>query len=92
MARSLVNNKPIIILDEALNKIDNITRKNILENLKEKYNKKTMILISNNLEIINYVDNIIYIDNKTTILGTHEQLLKRNENYRKLIKIKENII
>lgn len=92
IARSLANNKPIIILDEALNKIDNITRRNILENLKEKYSKKTMILISNNLEIINYVDNIIYINNKTTMTGTHEQLLKRSESYRNLIKIKENIV
>ena len=89
IARSLVKNKPIIILDEALNKIDNITRKNILENLKEKYSKRTMILISNNLEIINYVDNIIYI---TTMKGTHEQLLKRSKDYRNLIQIKENIV
>lgn len=92
MARGLANNKPILILDEALNKMDNITRKKILENLKEKYREKTMILISNNLEIINYVDNIIYIDNKTSTKGNNEELLKRNKNYKNLIKLKEDII
>ncbi len=92
IARSLVNNKPILILDEAVNKLDNKTRQNILENLKNKYKEKTIILISNNLEIINYVDNIIFIDQKTTIKGTHKELLERNKNYKKIIEINEDII
>lgn len=92
IARSLANNKPIIILDEALNKLDNKTRGKILENLKKKYKNKTTILISNNLEIINYADNIIFIDNQTTIKGTHKDLLERNENYKKLIEINKNVI
>ena len=43
------------------------------------------------LEIINYVDRIIYIDGQTTITGTHDELLTKNESYRKLIEINENI-
>lgn len=92
IARSLASNKPILILDEAMNKLDNKTRKNILLNLTNKYSSKTIIFISNNLEIIKYVDNIIYIDGMTTITGTHNDLLKKNLNYRNLIQIKENII
>lgn len=92
LARSLINNKPILILDEALNKLDNKTRGNILSNLENKYNNRTIIFISNNLEIINYVSNIIYIDGKTTLKGTHDELLNISENYRNLIKIKEDVI
>ncbi len=92
IARALVNRKPIFILDEALNKLDNKTRRNILLNLINKYNDKTIILASNNLEIINYVNSIIYIDGITTVKGTHKKLLDINENYRNLIYIREDII
>lgn len=92
IVRSLISNKPILILDEALNKLDNKTRRNILTNLKNKYNNKTIIIISNNLEIINYVDTIIYIDGRTTIKGTHDELMIKSENYKRLIEIKENVI
>ena len=92
IARSLASNKPILILDEALNKLDNKTRENVLLNLVNKYNNKTIIFITNNLEIINYVDRIIYIDKKTTAMSTHDDLLKRNKNYNNMIKINKNII
>lgn len=92
IARSLASNKPILILDEAMNKLDNKTRTNILLNLTNKYSSKTIIFISNDLEIIKYADNIIYIDGMTTVTGTHNDLLKKNLNYRNLIQIKENII
>lgn len=92
IARSLVNDKPILILDEALNKLDNKTRGNILTNLVNTYDSKTMIFISNDLEIINYVDNIIYIDGITTVTGKHEDLIKNNQNYKNLMKINKDII
>lgn len=92
LARGLISNKPILILDEALNKLDNKTRQNILTNLMNDYKDKTIIFISNNLEIINYVDTIIYIDGKTTIAGTHEELLNKSENYKRLIEINEDVI
>ncbi len=92
IARSLISDKPILILDEALNKLDNKTRCNILTNLKNNYSNKTIIIISNNLEIINYADNIIYIDGKTTASGTHGELITKNKNYKNLIQIKENVI
>jgi len=92
ISRSLVSNKPILILDEALNKLDNKTRGNILTNLVNNYNNKTIIFISNNLEIINYVSTIIYIDKNTTMTGTHSELLAKNNNYKKLIEINEDVI
>ena len=92
IARGIISNKPILILDEALNKLDNKTRRNILSNLINNNNDKTIILVSNNLEIINYAHNIIYIDGLTTVQGTHDELLKLNENYRNLIYIREDVI
>lgn len=90
MARGLIKQKPIMILDGTLSKIDHTTKNNILRHWK-KYNRTT-IWISNDLEIINYVDNIIYIDCGTTMVGSHKELLKRNHNYRKLMEIYNNVI
>lgn len=92
IVRSLISNKPILILDEALNKLDNKTRSNILTNLTNYYKNKTIIFISNNLEIINYVDTIIYIEGKTTVSGSHSELMAKNTNYKRLIEINENVI
>lgn len=92
MVRGLISNKPILVLDESLNKLDNKTRSNILTNLKNNYRNKTIIIISNDLEVIKYVDSIIYIDRKNTIRGTHSELMTKSDDYKKLIEIKENII
>lgn len=92
IARSLINDKPIIVFDEALNKLDNTTRRSVLKNLQEKYKNKTRIFISNNLEIIDFVDSIIYINKHTTTKNTHEELMRRNQDYRNLIQISKNAI
>lgn len=92
MVRGLISNKPILILDESLNKLDNKTKSNVLTNLKNNYRNKTIIIISNDLEVIKYVDSIIYIDGKNTVRGTHSELMTKSDDYKRLIEIKENII
>lgn len=86
IARTLISDKPILIFDEALNKIDNNTKEKILINLINKYSEKTMIFITHDLNMVEYVDRIIYIDEKTTIVGKHSELINRNSKYRELIK------
>lgn len=91
IARTLIKNKPILIFDEALNKIDKATKEKILMNLMKKYSNKTMIFITHDLSIIEYVDRIIYIDNRTTIIGEHIELMNRSSKYEKLVNKNFNI-
>ena len=91
IARSLIKDKPIIIFDEAVNKIDNHTKVKILINLVQRYNEKTMIFITHDLSIIEYVDRIIYIDENTTTVGKHKELINKCSKYRKLIKLNNGI-
>ena len=74
IARTLVNDKPTVIFDEAFNKIDNNTKEKILENLVNKYNEKTMIFITHDLKITEYVDKVIYIENNTTTVKKTNEL------------------
>lgn len=92
IARSLLKEKPIFIFDEAFSKLDETTRKNILNNLEKNYQEKTMLFLSNDLHIIKHVHKIIYLCKHTTYVGTHEELLEKNQDYQNLMKVKEYMI
>ena len=74
IAKTLVNDKPTVIFDEAFNKIDNNTKEKILGNLVNKYSQKTMIFITHDLKITEYVDKVIYIENNTTTVKKINEL------------------
>lgn len=61
IARALYKNSEIIILDESFAGIDNPTSIKILKNIKKKYNKKTIIIISHNPLICNLCDRVIQL-------------------------------
>ena len=86
LARGLYQDKNILLLDEGLNKLDNTTRKKVLENLYQENKEKTIIYASHNMELLNYVDRIIFLNRKTTYIGTHQELMKHNREYKKYIK------
>lgn len=90
LARSLISDKPILILDEALNKIDNKTKEKIWKNLM-KINK-TMIFISNELELLKQVDSIIFIQHHTTFTGKHEELIRKSKEYHRLMEYRKDLI
>lgn len=54
---------------------------------------KTMVIVSHQLDIVNYVDSIIFVDKSSgdVIKDTHDNLIYRNQNYRKLFGLKEKV-
>ena len=54
---------------------------------------KTMVIVSHQLDIVNYVDSIIFVDKSSgdIIKDTHDNLIYRNQNYRKLSGLKEEV-
>lgn len=86
LARSLYQNKKIIIFDEGLNKLDNKTREKVLNNLYKNNKDKTILFATHNTEILKYVDKVIFISNHTTYVGPHKELYNKNREYKKYIK------
>lgn len=86
LARSLYQDKQIMLLDECLNKLDNKTREKVLENLYNSNKDRTIIFATHNMEILKYIDKVIFISNHTTYVGTHKELVERNKEYKKYIK------
>lgn len=87
LARLFFDNSKIIILDEATSAMDNITEKEVMENVLTKLKDKTIIIIAHRLETIKDVDNIFVLnDGKIVEEGKYQELLDRNGYFKKLYK------
>lgn len=85
IARALLKNAPIMILDDALSAVDTDTEKQILENLRENRKGKTTILIAHRISTIQGADLIIVLDDgRIKERGNHAQLMKQNGIYREM--------
>ena len=92
IARTLIQNNPIIIFDDVLSKIDNITKEKIVNNLKQFNKQKITIYITQELDKIPNDSMVFFLDNGKIVMGKQINLINRNENYNKLISICNNMI
>lgn len=78
IARALVKNPAILILDDSLSAVDTITEARILENFKEIRRGKTTIIIAHRMSAVEHADEIIVLDGgRICERGTHGELLER---------------
>lgn len=85
IARAILKNAPILILDEATSQLDSVTESDIQESLWELMQNKTTIVIAHRLSTLLHMDRIIVFDQgKIVEEGTHSELLKKNGLYKTL--------
>lgn len=90
IARALMKNAPILILDDSVSAVDTRTEKNILSGLRETRKGKTTILIAHRISTIEEMDKILFIDDgKLTAVGRHEELLESCPSYRKMVELQK---
>ena len=91
IARAILKNGPILIMDEATSSLDNITEKEVLRTIKNLMKDKTTLIIAHRISTIEDSD-IIYVLDKGKIesFGTHQELLNKSEIYKKL-QLKEQL-
>ena len=88
IARAIIKNAPILILDDSVSAVDTETEKVILENLKETRKGKTTILIAHRISTVKGMDKIIYLeDGAVAAIGTHDELMASCEEYRKTVNL-----
>lgn len=85
IARALLKNAPILILDDALSAVDTDTEEQILRNLKANRQGKTTLIIAHRISTIQNADHILVLDKgKIAEYGTHEELMERHGLYRSI--------
>ena len=83
IARALMKDAPILILDDALSAVDTDTEEHILTNLKKNRAGKTTILIAHRISTIQNADVIMVLeDGMAKEIGNHESLMKQNGIYK----------
>lgn len=86
IARAVLKDSAILILDDSVSAVDMKTEKTILKNLLEERKGKTTILIAHRISTVEHMDKIIYIDEgRVCAVGTHESLCESCEDYRKMV-------
>ncbi len=91
IARALIKDAPLLIMDEATSSLDNITENKIHETINYLMNNKTKLIIAHRLSTIEDAD-IIYVLDKGKIesQGSHEELISKSTIYKKL-QLKEQL-
>ena len=90
IARALMKNAPILILDDSVSAVDVKTEKAILQNLRGMRAGKTTILIAHRISTIEGMDKIIFIDKGLVVdVGTHLELYARCPDYRNMVDLQK---
>ena len=85
MARALIKNPKILILDDCLSALDNKTENEILKKIKKTYKSSSKIIVSHRVSSIQDCDKIIVMDDGEIIqTGKHNDLINTNGYYKNL--------
>jgi ATP-binding cassette subfamily B protein len=90
IARALMKDASILILDDSVSAVDTKTERTILENLRATRAGKTTILIAHRISTIESMDKVLFIDNgRLAAFGKHEDLYANCKEYRKMVDLQK---
>ncbi|OAX46064.1 thiol reductant ABC exporter subunit CydC [Paenibacillus sp. AD87] len=88
LARVLLRETPVVIFDEPTVGLDPVTERTLMRTILDSMQGKTMIWVTHHLMGVERMDELIFMENgQITMQGSHEQLLAREERYRRLVEL-----
>ena len=92
LARILLKDVPIVILDEPTVGLDPLTEQQVIDTFMNELAGKTLIWITHHLQGIDAMDRVIFLENgKITMSGTPQELWENNPHYQKLKKADQGL-
>ena len=93
IARAMMKDAPIIILDEATANVDPENEKELMEAVSELTQEKTVIMIAHRLKTVRHTEQILVVDKGQIVQrGTHDELMKQDGIYRHFINGREQAV
>ena len=86
IARAVIKDSPILILDEPTAALDTETELRVMDNLRQWGESRCVFLITHRLSTIRQANNVLYLrDGRVAAFGPHDQLIQDNDNYRSFV-------
>lgn len=93
IARAIMKDAPVIILDEATANVDPESEQELTAAIEALTREKTILMIAHRLKTVRHADNILVIDNgRIAQSGTHEQLMEQGGIYRRFVESREQAV
>ena len=89
LARTLCHKKPLLVLDDPFSALDKSTEKEVFANVRAMTRDSIVLLLSHRLYLFPQMDQIIWMDEGKTTVGTHEELLQKVSAYATLFTTQE---
>ena len=93
IARAIMKDAPIVILDEATANVDPENEKELMDAVAALTKEKTIIMIAHRLKTVRHADRIVVVDKGRIVQqGTHEQLMQQDGIYRRFVDVREQAV
>jgi ATP-binding cassette, subfamily C, bacterial CydC len=93
VARALLKDAPLLVLDEATANLDTVTERELLGTIRELMRGRTTLQITHRLVEMETMDEILVLDEGHVVeRGTHEELLRRDGQYRRMLAVQDGML
>lgn len=88
IARAIIKDANILILDDSVSAVDVDTEKRILSELREERKNKSTIVIAHRVSTVEQMDKVLYMENNTVVaVGTHDELYNNCPSYHNMVEL-----